>query len=114
MYDEQAAFAKANAEGKGVLIDFAASWCAPCQELEATFGSAEVSAAISDAFVPLKVDVSRGSAVSEAQKQRFDAPNLPAVRLVDAERAIIGRIDDEVGPVDARRIIRAAGERFGR
>jgi thiol:disulfide interchange protein DsbD len=114
LYDEQAAFAQASAEGKGVLIDFAASWCAPCQQLEATFGVAQVHAAISDAFVLLKVDVSRDSAASEAQKQRFDAPNLPAVRLVDAERAVIGQIDDEVEPAEAERIIRAASARLGR
>ncbi len=114
IYDEQAAFAKARAEGKGVLIDFAASWCAPCQQLEATFGTASVSAAIRDAFVPLKVDVSRDSAASEAQKQRFDAANLPAVRLVDTERTLVGQIDDDVDPGEAERIIRAAGERLRR
>src|SRR5207244_1099516 len=36
--DEQAAFAQARAQHKGVLVDFAASWCVPCDELELTYG----------------------------------------------------------------------------
>ncbi len=35
VYDETAAFAQAKAEGKGVMIDFAADWCLPCAEARA-------------------------------------------------------------------------------
>jgi thiol:disulfide interchange protein DsbD len=61
-YDEQAAFARAEAEGKGVIIDFAAKWCIPCAELELTFGDDDVYEAITENFVPsvIFVDARKG------------------------------------------------------
>src|SRR3954470_19386047 len=56
--DEAAAFAQARAEGKGVMIDFSATWCVPCSELELTFGDADIYEQITKNFVPLKFDVS--------------------------------------------------------
>lgn len=101
MTDETAAFARAKAEGKGVFVDFSATWCAPCQELEVTFGDVDVHTAIVENFVPLKFDVTEDTDANEALKARFQAVNLPAVRFLDADRVPLGQINAEVSPAAA-------------
>src|SRR5690606_23787242 len=91
-YSEDAAFARAQAEGKGVMLDFAADWCAPCKELELTFASAGVYESITDNFVPLKFDVSKGTETDEARQERWKAETLPAVIFVDAQGKELGRV----------------------
>ncbi len=66
IHDEKEAFAKATAEHKGVMVDFSASWCQPCQVLEKTFGDDDVFAAVIVDFVPLKMDVSANDDAAEA------------------------------------------------
>ena len=96
--DEAAAYAKARAEGKGVMIDFSATWCVPCAELELTFGDDEVYELITKNFVPLKFDVTNDDDISDDRKKRYDAGTLPAVVFVTAERQPVGRVDHMMEP----------------
>jgi thiol:disulfide interchange protein DsbD len=105
LHDEAAAFAKARAEHKGVMIDFGATWCNPCHELEHTFADRDVYTAITDNFVPLKFDVSDDSAINDARKAKYDAGNLPAVRYVTADGKPLARIDHAVGPGEMMAIL---------
>ncbi len=84
-HDEKVAFADAKAEGKGVLIDFGATWCAPCKVIEKVFGEKDVFVALNNDFVPLKFDVSKGTETDEALQKRYDATSLPAVLFLDAD-----------------------------
>ena len=100
---EAEAFAKARAEHKGVMVDFSATWCVPCGELEVTFGDPEVYDRITKNFVPLKFDVSDGTDANEALQKRYGAGTLPAVVFksaeeVEANRKEVGRINQMMKP----------------
>lgn len=93
VYDrEEEAFARARAEGKGVLVDFSATWCNPCTELELRFGDSDVHEVITEHFVPLKFDVTNGTEEDKAKRARYRAQTLPAVVLLSPDRDVLGRI----------------------
>jgi thiol:disulfide interchange protein DsbD len=95
--DENAAYAKAKAEHKGVMIDFGATWCGACKELEHTFATHGVYEGIVADFVPLKLDVSKGNDRDDELQTRYKAQTLPAVIFLDADHHEIGRIASYVG-----------------
>ena len=85
IYDEKVAYEKARTEGKGVMVDFSATWCGPCRELERTFGHSDVYDTITANFVPLKFDVTKGTDDDEALRARYKAATLPSVVFLDTE-----------------------------
>ncbi|MCX5744630.1 MAG: thioredoxin family protein, partial [Proteobacteria bacterium] len=114
--DEKAAFAQARTEHKGVMIDFGATWCIPCGEIEKSFGDTDVYNAITKDFVPLKFDVSEDTAKNSERRERYEACGLPAVVFITTDGTVLGRIDHEMDPEQMMQVVgpAAIGLRTGK
>jgi thiol:disulfide interchange protein DsbD len=112
VYDEAEAFAKARAEHKGVMVDFAATWCIPCGELELTFGDDEIYDLITDNFVPLKFDVSEDDDRSAELRRRYKAGTLPSTVYLTTEGRAVGRVRRMMEPDEMVNVLKPAVARL--
>ncbi|TWX69295.1 protein-disulfide reductase DsbD [Colwellia sp. C1TZA3] len=78
------AIAKANAQGKTVMVDLYADWCVACKEFEEyTFFEANVQTALADTVL-LQIDLTdTGSKDSVELMSRFEVFGLPSILFFD-------------------------------
>lgn len=87
----------AKEEGKFVLIDFYASWCTVCKELDLkTFSNERVIESLKD-FVPVRIDVSDGN---REELRKFNVYGLPTVIFLDSSGNEMGRFSGFKNPQD--------------
>ena len=82
--DEAAAIAQARAEGRPVLIDFWADWCAACKELDRTAWADPRVQAAAGRFVTLKMDGSHDSDAFQAIFEKYKVMGMPSVVFIDS------------------------------
>jgi thiol:disulfide interchange protein len=96
MTSEPEAVAAARTSGRPLLVDFGATWCVPCRELDAKiFGDPAVAKLMSEQFTLLRIDCTREDddpSISPL-RERYGAAGLPAVRLVSATGDPLARLD---------------------
>jgi thioredoxin-like negative regulator of GroEL len=88
-----AAFARAAAQKKPVLMYWGASWCPPCNQLKATLFNRQDFATLSQHFVAVHVDGDRLGA--QRVSTRFKVSGYPTVVLLTPDRQEITRLPGE-------------------
>jgi thiol:disulfide interchange protein DsbD len=84
MHDYDAAIQLARAEGRPMILDFWAEWCAACKELDRTVWADPRVRAEAARFVAVKVDGTDGSdAFNAIAVDRFGIVGLPTVVFID-------------------------------
>ena len=98
--DEPAAVADARAARRPLLVDFMASWCLPCKELELkVFSRPDVAEAL-QRYTLLRVDLTHedDDPALPLVKKKYGAETLPAIRLVGPDGALLGKTDEYMEP----------------
>jgi thiol:disulfide interchange protein DsbD len=83
--DDEAGLEMARREGKPVLIDFYADWCAACRELDRETWVDDQVRAETKRFVAIKMDFTKESDWSKAKKVDYDILGLPTVIFLDSK-----------------------------
>ena len=103
--DEAQGLEEARASKQPVMIDFFATWCGACVELDKfTFSDPKVKSRL-EGFVKIKLDFSRGSEQVELLKKKYGIVGLPVVLFLDSEGKPLKRLEKFVGPKEFLKII---------
>ncbi len=82
--DYDTGMARAAEEGKPVMIDFGAEWCAACRELEHKTYTAPRVIEESRRFISIQVDCTRSTDAVKALKEKYGIRGLPWIVWIDS------------------------------
>jgi thioredoxin:protein disulfide reductase len=108
--DYRAALERGKTEHKPVLVDFGASWCGACKELDAkTFSDPRVVRE-GERFIPVRIDLSPGKSSDDKQRllAGYDQRGLPLVVLHKPSGEVAARITSFVEAEPFLELMRAA------
>ncbi len=103
VYDEATALETAAQENRLVMLDFYATWCGACNELDhKTFSDQRVVDRLEE-YVTVKIDFS--AKVDKTLKEKYNVPGLPVVIFMDGHGNTYERIEKFVKPEKMLEII---------
>ncbi|HSA59997.1 MAG TPA: cytochrome c biogenesis protein CcdA [bacterium] len=83
-------FRLARTSGKPIFMDFFASWCLPCVEMEkGTFSEPGFQQYLSEHFVPLKVDCTEETPDCKAMVERYGVVGWPTFLILTPEGEVL-------------------------
>jgi thiol:disulfide interchange protein DsbD len=106
--DEAGALARARAEGRPVIIDFWADWCAACRELDRTAWADPRVREEAGRFVTLKMDGSTDDDAFQRVFEKYKVVGMPTVVLIDSRgRELPERVTSAVDADEMLKRLRA-------
>jgi thiol:disulfide interchange protein DsbD len=91
--DMQAAIERAERDGRPLLVDFGAEWCAPCKEMEMqVFSRPEVEQELAR-FELVKIDATDPDAEQQALQEALHGLALPSVVVYASDAALSDHLD---------------------
>ncbi len=103
--DWQTDIEKALVQGKGesrpILVDFGATWCAACKELDSKTFSNEEFRSKAKHFVPVHVDLTEDeddNPANKAIREKWKVKGLPVVLIINSKGEEIARVEEFIEP----------------
>jgi thiol:disulfide interchange protein len=91
--DVSEGFSKAAKEEKPIFLDFFASWCLPCVEMEAsTFSDQKLQKLLVDRFMPIKIDCTQETPDCQRMVEKYGIVGWPTFLILTPQGEVMETI----------------------